>query len=251
MIEITHLVKRHGQRAVVNDVSFSADAGRVTGFLGPNGAGKSSTLRILLGLDRPTSGSALIDGRPYRSWDRPLLRVGALLDGPGANKGRTAHAHLRWVAQSNAIPSNRVDEVLEMTGLQDAAKKRIGEFSLGMGQRLGIATALLGDPEVLVLDEPTNGLDPDGIRWMRRFLRSLADAGKAVLVSSHLMNEMEDTADDFVVIAQGRVVASGTGTEVKGEHLTLEDAFFALTEGHTECRAVTQYPGGKDTEETR
>lgn len=238
MIEISHLVKRHGSRAVVDDVSFTVQPGRVTGFLGPNGAGKSSTLRILLGLDRATSGIALIDGKPYRSLDKPLWEVGAMLDGPGANKGRTARAHLRWVAQSNAIPARRVDEVLELTGLRDAARTRIGGFSLGMGQRLGIAAALLGNPRVLVLDEPTNGLDPDGIRWTRRFLRSLADDGKAVLVSSHLMGEMEDTADDFVVIARGRVVASGTAAEVKGTHSTLEDAFFALTDEHTQYRAA-------------
>ena len=244
MIEIAHLFKTHGRRTVVDDVSFTAAAGRVTGFLGPNGAGKSSTLRILLGLDRPTSGTALIDGRPYRAWERPLLRVGAMLDGPGANRGRSARAHLRWVAQSNAIPTSRVDEVLALTGLQDAAAKRIGAFSLGMGQRLGIATALLGDPDVLVLDEPTNGLDPDGIRWMRRFLRSLADDGKAVLVSSHLMSEMDGTADDVVVIARGRMVASGTAAAVKGRHASLEDAFFKLTEAHTEYR-------GADTGDSR
>lgn len=237
MIEISHLVKRHGPRAVVDDVSFTALPGRVTGLLGPNGAGKSSTLRILLGLDRPTSGSALIGGVSYRSLDRPLWTVGAMLDGPGANKGRTARAHLTWVAQSNAIPMRRVGEVLELTGLTDAAKMRVGGFSLGMGQRLGIASALLGNPQVLVLDEPTNGLDPDGIRWTRGFLRSLADDGKVVLVSSHLMNEMEDTADDFVVIARGQVVASGTAAEVKGVHRTLEDAFFALTDRHAEYRA--------------
>lgn len=251
MIEIAHLTKRHGTRAVVDDVSFTAAPGRVTGLLGPNGAGKSSTLRILLGLDRATSGTALIDGQPYRSLNRPLLRIGAMLDGPGANKGRTARAHLRWVAQSNAIPAARIDEVLALTGLQDAGSKRIGGFSLGMGQRLGIATALLGDPGVLVLDEPANGLDPDGIRWMRRFLRSLADAGKAVLVSSHLMAEMEDTADDFVVIAAGRVVASGTGKEVTGEHASLEQAFFALTDEHAEYRAVTEYPGSDGAGEQR
>lgn len=248
MIQIAHLVKRHGQRTVVDDISFTASAGRVTGFLGPNGAGKSSTLRILLGLDRATSGTALIDGTPYRSLERPLLRVGAMLDGPGANKGRTARAHLRWVAQSNAIPTSRVDEVLALTGLQEAAKKRIGGFSLGMGQRLGIATAMLGDPDVLVLDEPTNGLDPDGIRWMRLFLRSLATAGKTVLVSSHLMSEMDDTADDFVVIARGRVVAAGTGATVKGRHASLEDAFFALTDEHTEYRATTAHPGAAAAE---
>ena len=161
-----------------------------------------------------------------------------MLDGPGANKGRTARAHLRWVAQSNAIPLRRVDDVLEITGLRDAAKTRIGGFSLGMGQRLGIAAALLGNPDVLVLDEPTNGLDPDGIRWTRRFLRSLADDGKTVLVSSHLMSEMEDTADDFVVVARGRVLATGTRAEVTGAHVSLEDAFFALTDEHTMYRGA-------------
>lgn len=237
MIEVSHLVKRRGSRAVVDDVSFTAAAGRVTGFLGPNGAGKSSTLRILLGLDRPTSGIALIDGMPYRSLERPLRAVGAMLDGPGANRGRTARAHLSWVAQSNAIPARRVDEVLERTGLRDAARTRIGGFSLGMGQRLGIAAALLGDPRVLVLDEPTNGLDPDGIRWTRHLLRSLAAEGRTVLVSSHLMSEMEEAADDFVVIARGRVIAQGDAARVKGAHRTLEDAFFALTDEHADHRA--------------
>ncbi|MDF2047680.1 ATP-binding cassette domain-containing protein [Microbacterium sp. Kw_RZR3] len=237
MIEVSHLVKRHGSRTVVDDVSFTALPGRVTGCLGPNGAGKSSTLRVLLGLDRATSGTALIDGRPYRSLERPLWTVGAMLDGPGANTGRTAKAHLTWVAQSNAIPTRRVDEVLELTGLRDAAKMRIRGFSLGMGRRLGIATALLGDPDVLVLDEPTNGLDPDGIRWTRRFLRLLADDGKAVLVSSHLMSEMQDTADDVVIIARGRVLATGSTAEVIGTHRTLEDAFFELTDKHTDYRA--------------
>ena len=237
MIDITHLVKRHGPRAVVDDVTFTAQPGRVTGFLGPNGAGKSSTLRILLGLDRASSGTARIGGRTYASMERPLLRVGAMLDGPGAHKGRTARAHLTWVAQSNGIARARVDEVLDLTGLRDAAHVRVGRFSLGMGQRLGIATALLGDPKVLVLDEPTNGLDPDGIRWTRRFLRSLADGGKTVLVSSHLMNEMEDTADDFVVIARGRLVSVGSAAAVKGPHATLEDAFFALTDEQADYRA--------------
>lgn len=237
MIEISHLVKRHGPRTVVDDVSFTARPGRVTGFLGPNGAGKSSTLRILLGLDRATSGTALIDGAPYRSLRRPLCTVGAMLDGPGANTGRTTRAHLRWVAQSNAIPTSRVNEVLALTGLQEAARTRIGRLSLGMGQRLGIAAALLGTPRVLVLDEPTNGLDPDGMRWLRRFLRSLADDGTAVLVSSHLMSEMEGTADDVVVIARGSVLACGTVPEVRGGHRTLEDAFFALTDAHADHRA--------------
>lgn len=234
MIEINNLVKRHGHRNVVDGISFTAQPGRVTGFLGPNGAGKSSTLRILLGLDTATSGTALINGSTYRSMHNPLRTVGAMLDGPGANKGRTAKAHLMWIAQSNGIPLSRINEVLAMTGLSDASRTRIGGFSLGMGQRLGMAAALLGDPEILVLDEPTNGLDPDGIRWIRRFLRSLAADGKTVLVSSHLMGEMEETADDFVVIARGRVIAQGTADEVRGDHGNLETAFFALTEGHSE-----------------
>lgn len=238
MIDVRHLTKRHGSRAVLDDITFTAGPGRVTGFLGPNGAGKSSTLRILLGLDKPSAGTALIDGKPYRSLRKPLWQVGAMLDGPGANKGRTARAHLRWVAQSNGIPSRRVDEVLELTGLSDAARTRVGGFSLGMGQRLGIATALLGNPRVLVLDEPTNGLDPDGIRWIRRFLRAQAEDGKAVLVSSHLMSEMEETADDFVVIARGRIVAQGLAADVRGAHRTLEDAFFALTDERSDYRAA-------------
>ncbi|PDQ36280.1 MAG: ABC transporter [Candidatus Lumbricidophila eiseniae] len=232
MIQISHLVKRHGGRTVVNDVSFSVSPGRVTGLLGPNGAGKSSTLRILLGLDSPNSGIALISGTPYRRLKNPLWTVGAMLEGPGANRGRTARAHLTWVAQSNGIPKRRITEVLELTGLEGDGRMRVGRFSLGMGQRLGIAAALLGNPAVLVLDEPTNGLDPDGIRWMRRFLRSMADEGRTVLVSSHMMSEMQDTADDFVIIAQGRVVAQGTSGDVRAGYHSLESAFFALTEGH-------------------
>lgn len=231
MIEIRKLVKKHGDRRVIDEVSFDAVPGRITGFLGPNGAGKSSTMRILLGLDRPTAGTALIDGVRYRDIDRPLWTVGSMLDGPGANRGRTARAHLTWVAQSNGIPPRRVDEVLERTGLAAAGRSRIRGFSLGMGQRLGIAAALLGNPRVLVLDEPTNGLDPDGIRWTRRFLRSLADEGRTVLVSSHLMNEMEGIADDIVVIAGGRILAAGSAAEVQGQHPSLEAAFFALTDG--------------------
>ncbi len=231
MIEIRNLTKNHGSRRVVDDISFDAAPGRITGFLGPNGAGKSSTMRILLGLDRATSGTALIDGVPYKDIDRPLWTVGSMLDGPGAAKGRTARAHLSWVAQSNGVPKHRIDEVLDMTGLAEAGRSRIRGFSLGMGQRLGIAASLLGNPRILVLDEPTNGLDPDGIRWTRRFLRSLADDGKTVLVSSHLMNEMEGIADDIVVIARGKILATGTAAEVQGEHRSLEDAFFALTDG--------------------
>lgn len=246
MIEIRSLTKAHGSRRVVDEVSFNADPGRITGFLGPNGAGKSSTMRILLGLDRATSGTAHIDGRAYRDIDHPLLTVGSMLDGSGAAKGRTARAHLTWVAQSNGIPSERIGKVLDLTGLGDAAHSRIRSFSLGMGQRLGIATALLGNPRVLVLDEPTNGLDPDGIRWTRRFLRQLADDGKTVLVSSHLMNEMQAIADDIVVIAQGHILATGTVSEVQGSHATLEDAFFALTDGREQYRS-----GGLDSGDAR
>ena len=245
MIDIAHVTKTRGHRRIVDDVSFSAAPGRVTAFLGPNGAGKSSTLRVLLGLDRATSGTALIGGEPYRSMRRPLLTVGAMLDGPGANPGRTARAHVRWVAQSNGMARDRVDEVLEITGLLDVARTRVGRFSLGMGQRLGIATALVGDPQVLVLDEPTNGLDPDGIRWMRRLLRSLADDGRTVLLSSHLMAEMEEVADDVVIIARGRVLVTGSAAAVRGRHRRLEDAFFSLTDEVSDHRS-----GGQDGKTT-
>jgi ABC-2 type transport system ATP-binding protein len=231
MISIERLSKSKGKTQILYDVSFVARPGRVTGFLGPNGAGKTSTLRVLLGLDRPDSGAALVCGRPYRSFDRPLTTVGALLDGSGAHRARTARGHLRWVAASNGLPGTRADEVLEIVGLADAARKRAGRFSLGMSRRLGLATALLGDPEVLILDEPVNGLDPGGIRWMRDFLRDRATRGHTVLLSSHLMGELAEIADDVVVIDKGRVVTQGSLAEVVGEHRTLEDAFFALTRG--------------------
>ncbi|WAL63448.1 ATP-binding cassette domain-containing protein [Amycolatopsis cynarae] len=231
MIEISGLTKRHGRKTVVRDVGFTALPGRVTGFLGPNGAGKSSTLRVLLGLDFADAGTALIAGKPYRKLDRPLRTVGALLDGGGAHRSRTARAHLSWVAASNGISRKRIPEVLELVGLGEAARKRAGTFSLGMAQRLGLATALLGEPEVLVLDEPVNGLDPEGIRWMRRFLRSFAAEGRTVLLSSHLMSETAATADDLVVIDRGRIAARGTVAEITGGHAGLEEAFFALTTG--------------------
>jgi ABC-2 type transport system ATP-binding protein len=229
MITIDHLSKIKGRTRILYDVSFVARPGRVTGFLGPNGAGKTSTLRVLLGLDRPLSGTALVCGRPYRELVCPLRTVGALLDGSGAHRARTARAHLRWVAASNGLPDSRADEVLEIVGLTGDAKKRAGRFSLGMSRRLGLAAALLGDPEVLVLDEPVNGLDPGGIRWMREFLRARADQGHTVLLSSHLMGELAEIADDVVVIDKGRIVTQGELAEVVGEHRTLEDAFFALT----------------------
>ncbi|GAA2611820.1 hypothetical protein GCM10010399_48360 [Dactylosporangium fulvum] len=231
MIEISGLTKRYGAKLAVDEVTFSVHPGRVTGFLGPNGAGKSTTLRMLLGLDHPTSGTALINGKRYRDLRFPLRTVGALLDGAGPVPERRAVDHLTWMAQSNRISRRRVREVLDLVGLADAAKKQVRKYSLGMTQRLGIAAALLGNPEILVLDEPVNGLDPDGIRWVRGFLRQYAASGRAVLVSSHLMAEMADTADDAVVIARGRIVAHGTLKEITDGHESLESAFFALTGG--------------------
>ncbi|BCJ39528.1 ABC transporter ATP-binding protein [Actinoplanes ianthinogenes] len=229
MIVIDRVCKSKSRTPILREVSFEARPGRVTGFLGPNGAGKTSTLRVLLGLDRAASGTALVNGRPYAGWPRPLTTVGAALDGSGAHRSRSAHAHLRWVATSNGLPRTRVDEVLDLVGLTGDAGKRAGRFSLGMSRRLGLAAALLGDPPILVLDEPVNGLDPAGIRWMRDFLRASAAEGRTVLLSSHLMGELAEIADDVVVIDKGSVVARGTLAEVTGEHSTLEDAFFALT----------------------
>lgn len=229
MLSIEHLTKRRGSRPVLTDVSFTAAPGRVTGFLGPNGAGKSSTLRILLGLDRATSGTALVDGTPYRELRTPLHSVGSMLDGSGAHRSRTARNHLAWVARAGGISQRRVAEVLEQVGLADAGRRRVRTFSLGMGQRLGLAAALLGEPAALVLDEPVNGLDPEGIRWMRTLLRGHADAGGTVLLSSHLMSEVAEIADDLVIIADGRVATSGPVATVTAGFATLEDAFFGLT----------------------
>ncbi|MEU8234383.1 ATP-binding cassette domain-containing protein [Actinoplanes sp. NPDC048967] len=229
MIDIAHLSKRHGGRTAVDDVSFIARPGRVTGFLGPNGAGKSSTLRILLGLDAPGGGTATIHGRRYRDLDHPLRTVGALLDGAGPVPERRAVDHLTWIARSNRIPRARVGAVLELVGLAEVAGQRVKRYSLGMGQRLGIAAALLGEPDVLVLDEPVNGLDPEGIRWVRQLLRDYAASGRTVLLSSHLMAETAGTADDLVVINRGRIAGRGSVAEVTAGHPSLEAAFFALT----------------------
>jgi ABC-type multidrug transport system, ATPase component len=229
MLTIHQLVKRRGSRTILSGISFQARSGRVTGFLGPNGAGKSSTLRILLGLDSATSGEALINGVPYARLRTPLATVGALLDGSGAHRARTGRAHLNWIARSAGLPRSRVDEVLATVGLTDAASQRVGSYSLGMGRRLGLAAALLGDPEVLILDEPVNGLDPEGIRWIRTLVRERAATGRTVLLSSHLMGELAETVDDVIVINQGRIVADGTLAEVIDGHGTLENAFFALT----------------------
>lgn len=229
MLEINNLVKHRGTHKILSGISFKARAGRVTGFLGPNGAGKSSTLRILLGLDRATSGSALINGKPFAELHNPLATVGAALDGSGAHRKRTGRAHLRWIARAAGLPNSRVEEVLEIVGLTDAAGQRVGKYSLGMGKRLGMAAALLGDPQILVLDEPVNGLDPEGIRFIRTFLRERAESGNTVLLSSHLMGELAETVDDVVIIKHGKIVADGTLEQVIGNHSSLEEAFFALT----------------------
>ena len=201
------LTKTYGTRTAVDGISFTVEPGRVTGFLGPNGAGKSTTMRMLLGLDRPTRGSITVNGHRYADSPAPLREVGALLEARALHPGRTARNHLRWLAASNALPASRVDEVLGLVGLESVADQRVGRFSLGMGQRLGIAVALLGDPAVVVLDEPVNGLDPEGIRWVRTLARELAAEGRTVFVSSHLMAEMALTAEHLVVIGRGRVLA--------------------------------------------
>ncbi|MCS4490217.1 ABC transporter ATP-binding protein [Corynebacterium sp. ES2794-CONJ1] len=207
MIEVRGLTKKYGDVLAVDDLSFDVQPGIITGFLGPNGAGKSTTMRMILGLDNPTSGSALINGKPYRSMRNPLGTVGALLDAKAVHPNRSAYNHLKWIAQANGIPTARVQEVLDIVGLGGVAKKKAGGFSLGMGQRLGLAGALLGDPEILILDEPVNGLDPEGIHWVRELLRSLAAQGRSVLVSSHLLSEMAQTADHLIVIGKGKLVA--------------------------------------------
>ena len=207
MIEAKGLTKRYGRIVAVDSLSFEVRPGAVTGFLGPNGAGKSTTMRMILGLDTPDSGTATIGGRPYRDLANPLRRVGALLEAKALHPGRPAREHLRYLAASQGIPDARVDYVLGLVGLADVATKRVGGFSLGMGQRLGVAVALLGDPGVIILDEPVNGLDIDGVRWIRELLRSLADDGRTVLLSSHLLAEVSVTADHLVVIQKGRLIA--------------------------------------------
>jgi ABC-2 type transport system ATP-binding protein len=214
MIEVRELTKRYGATAAVDGLSFTVRPGAVTGFLGPNGAGKSTTMRVLLGLDAATAGTALVNGCRYTSLRRPMREVGALLDAGAVHGGRRAFDHLGWLARGNGIGRGRVPEVLEQVGLAGVARKRVGGFSLGMRQRLGIAAALLGDPGVLMFDEPVNGLDPDGVRWIRELMRSLAAEGRTVLVSSHLMSEMERTADRLVVIGRGRLIADTSVREL-------------------------------------
>ncbi len=214
MIEAVNLTKRYGAKLAVDGISFSLKPGQVTGFLGPNGAGKSTTMRMLMGLDRPTSGSITVLGKPYAEHRNPLCVAGALLDAKGVHPGRTARSHLRALAATHGISDARVSEVLALTGIDSVAHKRVGGFSLGMGQRLGIAAALLGDPDVLVLDEPVNGLDPDGVLWVRNFVRQFAATGRTVLLSSHLMSEMAQTADHVLVIGRGRLIADAPIAEL-------------------------------------
>ncbi|MGY1804365.1 ABC transporter ATP-binding protein [Blastococcus sp. SYSU D00922] len=214
MIEVRGLTKQYGAVRAVDDLTFDVAPGKVTGFLGPNGAGKSTTMRMILGLDRPTAGRALVAGRPFASLGEPLRAAGALLDAQAVHPGRSGRDHLRVAARTHGLPVRRVDEVIDQVGLGPAARRRVKGYSLGMRQRLGIATALLGDPAVLLFDEPMNGLDLDGVRWIRRLVRELADEGRTVLLSSHLMSEMEQTADHLVIIGRGRLIADAPIAEV-------------------------------------
>lgn len=207
MIEVRNLAKRYGAKTAVDGISFTVQPGKVTGFLGPNGAGKSTTMRMIMGLDRPTSGDTIVNGKHYADHQAPLREVGALLDAKAVHSGRSALNHLRAMAATHNIPNSRVTEVVEMTGLGAVARKRVGGFSLGMGQRLGIAAAMLGDPRTLILDEPVNGLDPEGVQWVRHLAKGLAAEGRTVFLSSHLMSEMAQTADHLIIIGRGRIIA--------------------------------------------
>ena len=237
MIEVRGLVKRYGKAVAVDGLSFSVRPGVVTGFVGPNGAGKSSTMRMILGLDRPDAGTALVGGRRYGEWPVPLREVGALLEARSCHPGRTGRGHLLALAASNGIGAGRVDAVLDRVGLTAAKRRRVGGYSLGMAQRLGIAAALLGDPHTLLFDEPANGLDPAGIRWLRELLRSLAAEGRTVLLSSHLIGEVALTADRLVVVGRGRLLAETTVRELEARSGSVEDGYFELTGASTEFEA--------------
>jgi ABC-2 type transport system ATP-binding protein len=251
MIELVELTKRYGRKTAVDDVSCGILAGRVTGFLGPNGAGKSTTMRMIVGLDRPDSGSAMVNGRRYADHRAPLHEVGALLEAKAIHPGRTAYNHLLAMAATHRIGKARVGEVIRMTGLEPVARKRVGGFSLGMGQRLGIAAALLGDPATLVLDEPVNGLDPEGVIWVRQLARRLAREGRTVLLSSHLMSEMARTADHLVIFGRGRIIVDAPIAQILADHArmsadagipvtgSLEEAYLALTRDQTEYETET------------
>jgi ABC-2 type transport system ATP-binding protein len=252
MIEATGLTKRYGKTLAVDRLSFRVEPGMVTGFLGPNGAGKSTTMRMIMGLDRPTAGAATVAGRPFRELDRPLRTVGALLDPSAVHPGRSAHDHLLALARSNGIPRKRVTEVLERVGLAGVAARRVRTFSLGMRQRLGLAAALLGDPPVLVLDEPINGLDPEGIAWLRSLMRALAAEGRTVFLSSHLMSEMEDTAHRLVVIGRGRLIAESGVAEfieygTRAEVRVVSPQADALAELLTRAGGAVVRPGAAES----
>jgi ABC-2 type transport system ATP-binding protein len=229
MIEIDGLTKRYGDKTAVDRLSFVVEPGVVTGFLGPNGAGKSTTMRILVGLAKASSGTATVDGRPYAELRDPLRQVGALLEATPVQRGRTAYRYLLALAQTHRIPASRVEEVLDVVGLTSAAGRQATEFSLGMRQRLGIAAVLLGEPSTLILDEPTNGLDPAGVHWLRNLLRAQAAEGRTVLVSSHLISEMALTADQLVVVGRGRLLADRPMAELTSGHASLEEAYLTLT----------------------
>ena len=238
MIEVRDLSKRYGEKLAVDHLTFTVRPGMVTGFLGPNGAGKSTAMRMMLGLDRPTTGSVTVNGKAYADHAAPLREVGAILEARAIHTGRSAYLHLLALAQTHGIPRSRVDEVIGLVGLQDVARKRVGSFSLGMGQRLGIAAALLGNPRTLILDEPSNGLDPEGIRWIRNLLRGLAAEGRTVLVSSHLMSEMSMMADWLVVVGRGRLIAD---TTVEGfVHLAAGDSVRVRTPDLARLRSIAE-----------
>jgi ABC-2 type transport system ATP-binding protein len=238
MIQARGLTKRFGPTVAVRELSFEVRPGAVTGFLGPNGSGKSTAMRLIMGLDAPDAGTATIGGRPYRQLRWPLREVGVMLDARGFHPGRSARGHLTALAASNGIPRSRVDQVLDIVGLRNAARRRAGKFSLGMAQRLGVATALLGDPGVLILDEPVNGLDPDGIRWIRNLLIGMAREGRTVFVSSHLISEMELMAEQLIVIGRGRLLASAPVRELASQAGSLEEAFFGLTDDEVQYRST-------------
>ena len=242
MIEAHHLTKRYGDKTAVDGLTFTVQPGVVTGFLGPNGAGKSTTMRMILGLDAPSSGSVQINGKPYRALTDPLRSVGALLDAGAIVGGRSAANHLKWLADSNGIERRRVGEVLDLVGLSDVAGRRVGTFSLGMNQRLGIAAALLGDPETVILDEPVNGLDPDGIVWIRNLMKSLAAEGRTVFLSSHLMSEMAQTADHLIVIGRGRIIADTSTDEFINQNASAGVRVRAIEQ--TELAAAVKQSGG-------
>ena len=237
MIAIENLTKRYGGTPAVDRLSFTVRPGGITGFLGPNGAGKSTTLRMILALTTPTAGRATVNGRAYRSLRTPLREVGALLDAGAAHGGRTARRHLTWLAASNGLARSRVDEVLDRTGLTPVADRRVRGFSLGMRQRLGLAAALLGDPPVLILDEPVNGLDPEGVHWLRTFLAALAAEGRTVLISSHLISELALSAQHLVIIGGGRLLADTSLAALTSNGRSLEDAYLALTADAVEYRS--------------